>query len=65
MRLFGRILGGLGLLVGLAAITIFLGIYPRPAIDLLDPDIQEWRKPFVAEIRAGQPETGQAPGEER
>jgi len=45
----------------LAIGTLALGIYPKPAIDLIDPAIANWRKPFVAEIRGGAPETGALP----
>ncbi len=45
----------------LAVLALFFGIYPRPAIDLVDPAITEWRKPFVAEIVSGDHETGALP----
>lgn len=50
-------------LAPLAAITIFLGIYPKPALDLINPRINEWLKPFQEQIRLveGDPDTGALP----
>ncbi len=38
-------------LVPLAALSLFMGLYPKPFIDGIDPAIAEWRKPFVVEIK--------------
>jgi NADH-quinone oxidoreductase subunit M len=45
----------------LAIGTLALGIFPGPAIDLIDPAITDWRRPFVAEIRGSDAETGMLP----
>ena len=45
----------------LAIGTLALGIYPKPAIDLIDPAIESWRKPFVVEIQGSEVDTGFLP----
>ncbi len=40
-------------LVPLAVMTLFLGIYPRPAIDTIEPSVQTFVKRFDESIRSG------------
>ncbi len=47
----------------LAIGALFLGVYPKPAFELIGPAIDVWRKPFVAEIRNSERETGMLPAE--
>jgi NADH-quinone oxidoreductase subunit M len=48
-------------LAPLAAITIWLGVYPDTAIRVINKPVMEWNARFQPYIQPGEPETGQLP----